>query len=150
MPSDANSDDNSLFLSDPNDPPSVHPGKGLTLVDATNGFNELKCMAMRWTVQHLWSNGSCFAFDCYCHDVMLMIRSPGHNVTILWSCKGITQGNPLSMILYRLALLLLVRYLCASCPKVMQPCYANDLALLACHHLNARCLKILTMMNLFF
>lgn len=54
------------------------------------------------------------------------------------------------MILYRLALVLLVRYLHALCPEVMQPWYADDLALLECHSLNASCLRILTNMGPFF
>jgi len=39
------------------------------LVNARNGFNELSCKAALWTVQHCWSRGSRFAFNCYCYTV---------------------------------------------------------------------------------
>ena len=34
-----------------------------TLVDASNGFNKLSCLAMLWTVQHCWPAGARFAFN---------------------------------------------------------------------------------------
>ncbi len=60
---------------------------------------------------------------------MLVICSPNCEAMILWSCQGIMQGDPLSMILYVIALVLLVKIL-EACPEVMQPWYADDLALL--------------------
>ncbi|KAL7461468.1 hypothetical protein ACHAXS_001898, partial [Conticribra weissflogii] len=54
------------------------------------------------------------------------------------------------MILYGVALVPLVKLLRAECPEVMQPWYADDLALLARHHSNARCLKLLTAKGPFF
>ena len=36
---------------------------GTTLVDACNGFNELSCLAMIWTVRHCWPAGARFAFN---------------------------------------------------------------------------------------
>jgi hypothetical protein len=41
--------------------------KGLTLVDARNGFNELSRYAMLWTARHRWPKGTRFAFNCYRH-----------------------------------------------------------------------------------
>ena len=38
-----------------------------TVVDAHNGFNELSRLAMIWNVQHSWSAGAIFAFNCYKH-----------------------------------------------------------------------------------
>ena len=40
----------------------AEPG-GTTLVDACNGFNELSCMEMLWTVRHRWLTGAKFAFN---------------------------------------------------------------------------------------
>eukprot|EP00957_Ditylum_brightwellii_P120555 9197160-Ditylum_brightwellii.AAC.1 len=40
---------------------------GKTLVDARNGFNDLSCYAMLWTVRHLWPMGARFVFNCYKH-----------------------------------------------------------------------------------
>ena len=45
-----------------------------TLVDACNGFNELICLAMLWTVRHSWLEGARFAFSCYSHWVQLLLR----------------------------------------------------------------------------
>ena len=38
---------------------------GTTLVDARNGFNNLIRLAMLWTVQHCWLEGSRFGFNWY-------------------------------------------------------------------------------------
>ena len=36
---------------------------GTTIIDARNGFNELSCLAMLWTVQHRWQAGARLAFN---------------------------------------------------------------------------------------
>ena len=60
---------------------------------------------MLWTVQHLWPAGARFAFNCYRHWAQLLLRHPGElSVTIL-SKKGITQGEPISMVLYGITLI---------------------------------------------
>ena len=74
------------------------------LVDATNGFNELSRKAMLWTVRHRWANGARFSFNCYRHSAQLILRRSGGHCTILLSCKGVTRGDPLSMVLYGLTL----------------------------------------------
>ena len=125
-------------------------GVGLTLVDARNGFNELSRMAMLWTVRHRWPKGSRFAFNCYRHEAMLFMRSPGKPLTILWSREGVTQGDPLAMILYGIALLPLAEKLRAAYPDVMQPWYADDSGLFGRHARNARCLKLLTQLGPWF
>ena len=38
-----------------------------TLVDACNGFNELSCLEMLWTVRHRWLAGARFTFNCVRH-----------------------------------------------------------------------------------
>ena len=148
--SDTRSDDDSLFSADPQDPPAMRPGEGLTLVDATNGFNELSRMTMLWTVRHLWPKGSRFAFNSYRHAALLVVRNRTRDAEFLASCEGVTQGDPLSMILYGIALIPLVELLRHDCPEVMQPWYADDLALLGRHAANARCLKLLTKAGPFF
>ncbi len=57
---------------------------------------------------------------------MLFMQSPGKPVTILWSWEGLTQVDPLAMILYGIALLLLAEKLREAYPDVMQPWYAGD------------------------
>lgn len=46
------------------------------LANAANGFNELKWMAMLWTVQHRWPVGMQFAFNCYGHYALLSFGGP--------------------------------------------------------------------------
>ena len=36
---------------------------GMALVDSHNGFNELRRLAMLWTVRHRWTAGARFAFN---------------------------------------------------------------------------------------
>ena len=99
------------------------------LVNATNGFNELGRKAMLWTVRHRWANGARFSFNCYRHSAQLLLRRRGGNCEIILSREGITQGNPLSMVLSGLALTPLAETLRAAVPTVIQPWYADDAAM---------------------
>ncbi|KAI2506100.1 hypothetical protein MHU86_8331 [Fragilaria crotonensis] len=98
------------------------------LVDATNGFNELGRKAMLWTVRHRWANGARFSFNCYRHSAQLLLRRRG-DCEIILSREGVTQGDPLSMVLYGLALTPLAETLRARVPTVAQPWYADDAAM---------------------
>ena len=101
------------------------------LIDARNGFNELSRLAMLWTVRHLWKNGARFAFNCYRHEVQLIVRRPsGHPCYTLLSQEGVTQGDPLSMVLYGLALVPLAKRLRNAVPTLLQPWYADDSAMM--------------------
>jgi hypothetical protein len=99
------------------------------LVDATNGFNELGRKAMLWTVRHRWANGARFSFNCYRHSAQLLLRRRGGDCAIILSREGVTQGDPLSMVLYGLALTPLAQTLRAAVPTVIQPWYADDAAM---------------------
>jgi hypothetical protein len=83
---------------------SANKASAVLLVDAANGFNELGRKAMLWTVRHRWANGVRFSFNCYCHSAQLLLRRRGGNCTVLLSRDGVTQGDPLSMVLYGLSL----------------------------------------------
>ena len=72
---------------------------GTTLVDARNGFNNLSRLAMLWTVRHRWPAGVRFAFDCYKYWAQLLLRQPGGLPVTILSREGVTQGDPLSMVL---------------------------------------------------
>ena len=108
------------------DPQNPH---GTACIDARNGFNELNRKAMLWTVRHLWAAGARFAFNCYRHSAQLVLRRDGNECNILQSREGVTQGDPLSMVLYGLALVPLAKFLRASVPSVIQPWYADDCAM---------------------
>ena len=96
------------------------------LIDAANGFNELGRKAMLWTVRHRWANGAQFSFNCYRHSAQLILRQQREPCKILLSREGVTQGDPLSMILYGLSLTPLAESLRRSVPNAVQPWYADD------------------------
>ena len=116
---------------------------GLTLVDARNGFNELSRFAMLWTVRHLWPKGARYAINCYRHSAQLVLRTPAEKAVILLSREGVTQGDPLSMVLYGVALLPLAKALRARDRLVVQPWYADDAAMWGKARRNARVLRAL-------
>ena len=81
---------------------------GILLVDAANAFNMVNRKAMLWTVRHKWPSGARFAFNCYSHAGHIVLRGA---FEWLLSREGVTQGDPLSMVIYGLALLPLVERL---------------------------------------
>ena len=100
---------------------------GFLLVDAANAFNAGNRTAILWTVRHLWPSGARFAFNCYRHWSQLMIRSgDGYEGHWMMSKEGVTQGDPLSMILYGLGMLPLTMKLKNAVPECIQPWYADD------------------------
>jgi hypothetical protein len=93
------------------------------VVDTKNGFNELSCKAAPlWTVMHLWPAGAQFVFNCYKHSSALVLRQ--HNRS-----GAYMLGDPLSMIVYGLALVPLAQKLHDEFPAVLQPWYADDVAM---------------------
>jgi hypothetical protein len=133
----ATAGDTPMTDSTPPDPPGqVDEPDVALLIDARNGFNELGRKAMLWTVRHLWASGARFAFNCYRHASLLILRSPGNKTChLLASREGITQGDPLAMLLYGVTLVPLARRLREEVPSVVQPWYADDAAMAGpCSH----------------
>ena len=93
----------------------------ITLNDARNGFNELSRLAMLWTVQHRCPEGARFAFNCYKHWAQLLLRQPGELPVRIQSREGFTQGDPLSMVFYRITLVPLAEQLRAADPGLLSP-----------------------------
>ena len=71
-----------------------------------------------------------FAFNCYRHEIRLLCRRPGEAALYFLSKEGVTQGDPLAMALYGVALLPLADILRKEFPAVMQPWYADDAAMM--------------------
>jgi hypothetical protein len=99
---------------------------GFLLVDARNAFNEGNRMAMLWTVRHRWPSGARFTFNCYRHWAILIVRAQDGLAIFLFSKEGVTQGDPLAMIIYGILLLPLIQRLKNELPTVDQPWYADD------------------------
>ncbi len=99
---------------------------GFLLIDARNAFNELNRTLMLWTVRHEWPSGARFTFNCYKHWSILVIRGNNGTAAFLFSKEGVTQGDPISMVVYGLAVLPLIRRLKQEFPEVEQPWYADD------------------------
>ena len=99
---------------------------GTTLVDARNEFNELIRLAMLWTVRHHCPAGARFAFNCYRHWEQLLLRQPVDLPVTILSREGVTQGDPLSMVLYGITLVPLAEELSAADPGLLSPFYVDD------------------------
>ena len=116
---------------------------GTTLVDARNGFNELSRLAMLWTVRHRWPAGARFTFNCFKHWAQLLLRQTGELPVTILSREGVTQGDPLSMVLYRITLAPLAEELQAADPGLLSPFYADDAAFDGLSRRIAQLLKLL-------
>ena len=81
---------------------------------------------MLWTLRHHWPAGARFAFNCYKHWEQLLLRQPGGAPVTILSREGVTQGDPLSMVLYRITLVPLAEELRAAEPGLLSPFYSAD------------------------
>jgi len=77
-------------------------------VDADNAFNSMKRSAGLWNARVLWTRCSKFLFNSYQGYAVLIIRGAS---TYILSKEGVTQGDPLGMMFYAIALLPLTRKL---------------------------------------
>ena len=88
-------------------------------MDAANGFNNLSRYSMLWTVRHRCPRLSRLTFNCYRHQVRLICHQPVGEPEIILSKEGVTQGDPLTMALYGIALLPLAEILQERFPDVL-------------------------------
>ena len=98
------------------------------LVDARNGFNELSRLAMLWNVQHHWPAGTRFAFNCYRHWAQLLLCQPGEPPVTILIREGVTQDDPISMVLYGITLVPLTEKLKSADMGLLSPFYTDDTA----------------------
>ena len=123
---------------------SATPAEVLLLVDAANGFNNQSRYGMMWTVRHRCPKMFRFTFNCYCHEITLICRQPGGEIVTILSKEGVTQGDPLAMDLYGIALLPLAELLRKEFPEVLQPWFADDAAMQGAPLRVGKCFKLLT------
>ena len=81
---------------------------------------------MMWVVQHEWPSGTQLTFNCYYHWATLMIWDMCVGGDSLYIKEGVTQGDPIPMIVYGILFLKLIQELRAAHPKITQPWYAAD------------------------
>ena len=98
---------------------------------------------MIWTVRHNWSSGLKLALNCYRREVLIVVRRPTELCHIMKRREGVTQGHPLSMILYGLALLPLDEAMMAADLGVLQPWYSKVVATRDAARRNAKLLRAL-------
>ena len=68
------------------------------------------------------------AFNCYRHWAQLLLLQPGEPPVTILSREGVTQGDPLSMVLYEINLVPLREELRAAYMGILSPFYADDAA----------------------
>ena len=98
---------------------------GTTLVDARNGFNELSRFEVLLTVRHRWLAGERFAFNCYRHWAQILLRQPGEPPVTILNIEEVTQGDPLSMVLYGITLVPLAEELRSADPGILSRFYTD-------------------------
>ena len=94
---------------------------GTNLNDACNVFNELMRLAMLCTVRHRWLTGARFAFNCYRHWAQLVLHQSGEPTITTLIREGVTQGDLLLMVLYRITLIPLAEELRAVDLGILSP-----------------------------
>ena len=99
-------------------------GWGLLLVDAKNAFNAVNREAALWNARVQWPRASRFLFNTYRGYSILVVQGTSEYI---FSKEGVTQGDPLSMLLYAVAVLPLIQAL-EDREKWIQNWYADDSA----------------------
>ena len=106
---------------------SANEDVGFMLVDADNAFNSFSRIQMLWNVRHAWPAGAWFAFNCYKHWSLLMVREPGGcSSAIINSREGVTQGDPFAMVMYAIGTLPLIRRVRKQAIDANHSWYADD------------------------
>jgi hypothetical protein len=81
---------------------------------------------MLWIARHEWPTAFHFVFNCYPHHALLVVHSSSGKRFFLYSKVGVTQGDPLSMILYGLSTLPLIREIKVVYSELFHVWFAND------------------------
>ena len=84
---------------------------------------------MLWTVHHQCPAGARLAFNSYRHWEQLLLHHPGGAPVTILSREGVTQGDPLLVVLYGITLVSLSEELRAVDLGLLSPLYADDAVL---------------------
>ena len=99
------------------------PGsQAVLLVDASNAFNSVNRQAALHNILRICPSLAQILINTYQRPVRLIIPGSGG----LMSTEGTTQGDPLAMAMYALAVTPLIHHLHSSDPAVSQVWYADD------------------------
>jgi hypothetical protein len=98
---------------------AMDDSEAVLLVDADNAFNRLNRSTALWNLQYICPPIANFSANCYEMPSRLFIVG-GAEIS---SCEGTTQGDPLSMPLYALAITPLIRRLQGEAKQIW---YADD------------------------
>ena len=79
-----------------------------------------------WTIRHLCPSGASFVLNCYRHWSSLVLCNNNGIDSFLHSKEGVTQGDPLEMIVYGFGILPLINKLKRDILDVTQTWYADD------------------------
>ena len=96
------------------------------IIGARNEFNKDNQIAMLWAAQFEFPSGAWFAFNCYRHWATLAIRACDGTGNFLFSKKGVTEGETLTMVEYGLGILPLIRELRKVHSDITWICYTDD------------------------
>ena len=92
------------------------------LVDATNAFNLINCQAALHNISVLCPSFSTIWNNTYSAPIRLFITGEGE----LSSTEGTTQGDPLAITMYAIAVTPLINHLCQSQPDRSLVWFADD------------------------
>ena len=99
-----------------------HDVEAALLIDAENAFNSVNRLAALHNIQVLCPPFSCVLINSYRDPVRMVIPGGGE----ILSCEGTTQGDPLAMGMYALAITPLIRGLSDCQLDTKQVWYADD------------------------
>lgn len=96
--------------------------EGVLLVDAENAFNSVNRIAALHNIEVICPSFSKVLINTYRNSIRQVIPGSGE----ITSCEGTTQGDPLAMAMYALALSPLIKQLQGLHPQTKQVWYADD------------------------
>ena len=80
--------------------------EGVLMVDPSNAFNNINRLAILWNTRVLWSRCFRYIFNMYRGWALLVMKGSS---SLLYSKEGVTQGDSLSMFVYAIGTISLIR-----------------------------------------